>query len=453
MRRLRLFAAALMLLILSAAVTGYAQQAPNPILTVGQPSVGQIVQSTDVLRFDYTLTGAKAVTLQVLSENIHAAIRVVQNGAVIADQPNAAGDAVAVLNAVLAAGTYQVEVSASNGATGNLIVLVESEVDIVPQVLAPAAGIQSNTGASALALYVFQGLDEPANVLIFTDLTDHGVNARLTDPLTGQVIAVLSSATLGGRIHLPTGIRTYQLEITPSAPGQADPYTICFTPAALNTCDTVMIQDSNVGGQPVPTAIPPVTTPEVSASGTICTITPIPAGGVNIRQSANVQAQILGALPGGQFADVIGISPDTAFYNVKYGTVFGWVSAAVVTTQGDCAALQTIQPPAPIIPVQPTATPLPAQPTQPPAPPTAVPPSGPCLITINTPTYVYSIPNTDISNLYDQTQNSYQLIPTGRLADNSWWHTNYGGAWIQTSTFGSSATVTGDCSGLPIVSP
>ena len=141
-------------------------------------------------------------------------------------------------------------------------------------------------------------------------------------------------------------------------------------------------------------------------------------------------------------------------YNILYNGINGWVSASVVITNGDCSAVPTVNPPAPIVPTAapPTVTPIPAQPTVAAPQPTATQ-SGPCYISLTGDTRVYQIPNADISNLFDEVGAGGQLIPTGRLADNSWWHTNYGGAWIQTSAFGSTAQVNGDCSTLPIVSP
>jgi hypothetical protein len=122
------------------------------------------------------------------------------------------------------------------------------------------------------------------------------------------------------------------------------------------------------------------------------------------------------------------------------------VALSVVTTSGACGSAPVIAPPPIIVPTQPPATPMP--PTAPP-PPTA---SGPCLVTINSPTYVYSTTNDDIGNLFDQLQGG-ELIPIGRLANNSWWKTNYYNTWIKTSTFGQTASVSGDCSSLPVVTP
>ncbi len=66
---------------------------------------------------------------------------------------------------------------------------------------------------------------------------------------------------------------------------------------------------------------------------------------------------------------------------------------------------------------------------------------------------VYTQPNAQVDYLFDEVQQGYQLSPVGRLADNSWWKTSYGDAWIQTSLLGDKANLSGDCSSLPVVSP
>ncbi len=88
---------------------------------------------------------------------------------------------------------------------------------------------------------------------------------------------------------------------------------------------------------------------------------------------------------------------------------------------------------------------------QPDPTPTATP--APCLITITTEQLVYTRPEADPSYIFDEAQMNYQLVPTGRLADNSWWQTNYNDSWIETSAFGVSAETSGDCANLPIVFP
>jgi len=92
----------------------------------------------------------------------------------------------------------------------------------------------------------------------------------------------------------------------------------------------------------------------------------------------------------------------------------------------------------------PTATPVPLMTLEPNA-------SGPCLIETTDETKVYVA--ADAERLYDIIEAGYELTPTGRLADNSWFRTDYAEAWIQASALGSTARMTGDCSELPVVIP
>jgi hypothetical protein len=180
-----------------------------------------------------------------------------------------------------------------------------------------------------------------------------------------------------------------------------------------------------------------------------CTVSPVNAGGANIRQSASLNAIVLGALPSGAFADVIGIAPDRSFYNVLYDGINGWIASSAVSAAGNCDNAPIVQPPQ-VVPLPLTATPIPPSPVPP--MPTATQ-SGPCLIRMTGEALIYTQPTAGESNIYDEVQPGYELIPVGRLADNSWWQTNYAGAWIQTNLFGSVAQVSGNCSALPIVSP
>ncbi len=73
-----------------------------------------------------------------------------------------------------------------------------------------------------------------------------------------------------------------------------------------------------------------------------------------------------------------------------------------------------------------------------------------CLLAITGDTDIYSKPT--LSNTYGQAHAGYQFVPTGKLADNSWWQVSNQESWIPTSVFGQKATTSGDCNSLPVVS-
>lgn len=78
-------------------------------------------------------------------------------------------------------------------------------------------------------------------------------------------------------------------------------------------------------------------------------------------------------------------------------------------------------------------------------------PAGPCVVTIITEQLVYTRPEVDGSYIFDEARAGDVFNVVGRLANNSWWKTNYNDSWIQTSVFGTTAQSSGDCANLPIV--
>lgn len=84
-------------------------------------------------------------------------------------------------------------------------------------------------------------------------------------------------------------------------------------------------------------------------------------------------------------------------------------------------------------------------------------PAGPCIITFNAPTYVYTMPNNTTTDnfpdfLFDQVQGGeYEAV--GRLANNSWLKTNHFDSWFDIGAVGETAAIRGGCDTLPVVTP
>lgn len=440
-----------LLVLLTSAGAIFAQDAVSDgVLTVGSPAIGQITAEKSTLRYTYAVAGSQTVSLQALSDSVQPTLRILRGSDVIEEDTNLNGATTLTLNVFLSAGTYTVEVGSANAAVGTVFTLIENESPVPVEALFPQmfSGGQVSPENPAAA-FSFGSFTEIALLYVDSVNIDRAPLVRVVNTLTGDVVAQMSGGLLSLRLRFPAGTATYALEVVHSGGSElAEGFSVCLTYVSNLSCETsanvVIAPDAAL------TPLAPVVTEEPAAQA--CTVTSNAGGAVNIRQSATTASIIIGALPNGVSADVIGRSPDGAFFNILYNGINGWVSASVVTANGDCTLVATVNPPAPIVPtaVPPTSTPIPPQPTA--VPPTPVP-SGPCLITLTGATRVYTIPNADISNLFDEVGAGGQLIPTGRLADNSWWHTNYAGAWIQTSTFGVTAQVSGDCSTLPIVSP
>ncbi len=414
------------ILVTCAAVVG--AQGSIGTLTSGQPSTGQIATAGETLRFDYTLAQTSQVTLQALSDSVPPKLAILQNGQVVAAEDNASGALTISLNTLLQAGSYVVEVSAANNTTGLVILVVQSETPLNTTMLTAGQHINASVSASEpMMLYRFDALTEP--VYVYIDSPDGGVNVRFGDGVTGKQIAESGAEVLGARYRFGAGSQNYIVEIGSDSANQTASFSLCFSAVSANGCEA-----GNVDAPTQAPVIPVAPTAQASA----CTVTPNVTGGVNIRQSATTNSIILGSLPGNASADVLGISPQGSFYNILYSGINGWVALSVVNNNGNCATVSVVNPPAVVAPT--------ALPTQ--AAPTA---SGPCLISINSPTFVYTTTIADMNYLFDQVQGGSQLIPLGRLADNSWWQTNNYGAWIPTNVFGSTASISGNCSTLPIV--
>ena len=443
----------LLALLFSMTAVASAQEGTNGTLTMGQPSVGDVTADQS-LTYSYILTAPRTVTLQALGESVSPTITILQGGNIVAEELNAGGGQIVTLSTFLNAGSYVVEVGSTNEGQGTIILVVQSETPVDVQILLPSSTTNGEVSAEApMSVFSFSALSEPAYLYVESGLADSGSEVRLLNTTTQRTSGIIGADVLGARFRIPAGSSTYQVVVTHSGSASAEPFTLCLSAVSQGGCE--------VGSPQITPQTTLQTTPQADATSTLvtasaCTVTSSVGGAVNIRQSASTNAVVVGALPVGSNADVIGISPNGQFYNIFFNGLEGWVSLSVVTANGNCTDLATVEPP-PVI-AQPTQTPLPtATPTPLPPTPTPIPPSptpsGPCLITVVSPVNVYQIPVEQIDYLYDQVGASGQLIPIGRLADNSWWKTNYSSSWIQTSRFGNEVTVSGDCSGLPVVTP
>lgn len=436
LNRSRLLALVLvvLLLILPAGAQGF----PNGTLTTGQPSSMQMV-SGDVFVFDYVLAQTSSVTFQAISGTAQPTIRVQRDGVEIASQPNPNEEFAVELTAILSSGSYTIEVTGKNNTNGLVILSVQSEIPLPVVPLIPGVRASGTiSAAQPVAVFEFGPIPEASFLFIDTFLPDRGVDVRIVNLTSGADTGSSSAEVLGARFQFAPSANLYQLQVGGSGTQVDTPFDVCLTFLRVGGCDgSISVQPTTVSSEP--TAASATQTPA-------CTVTPNASGGVNIRQSATTNSIVIGALPTGTNATVLGKSPDGSFFNIELNGINGWVSAGVVTTNGDCANVPTVQPPAPIIP--PTATPVPTN-TPVPPPPTA---SGPCLLTITSPTFVYTTTIELVDYLYDQVQ-SGELVPVGRTADGAWYKTNYANAWIPTSAIGQTVSRSGNCNNLPTVSP
>lgn len=438
----RLFGLLMVMMACFAALGVNAQGESAGTLVLGQPVISQITIAGQTVTFDYTLTTPRQVVLQALAESAPPTITILQDGALVASDSNPDNAVTISLEAFLNAGSYQVQVGATGDATGLIVLVLQSETEAASTILSPGTTLSGVVSQDfPFALYSFDALSEPAFVYVESSLPDGGITARLVWAEDATVSGEMDASLLGTRFRIPGNSAAYQIEIEVGDVEGDAPFTLCMAPVSTGGCEE--------GSVPAPQATAEVVVIEPPADA-YCRVSSSTGSAVNIRQSASTQAVIVASLPANGSADVIGISPDGAFYNVLFSGSNGWVALSVVTSTGDCANILTITPPPVILPQNP-----PAAPTQPPVQPTVPPPptqSGPCLITMTGDMLIYTQPNAIPDYIYDQVHGGYQLIPVGRLADNSWWKTNYADAWVQLSLLNGVGQITGDCSNLPIVS-
>lgn len=413
-------------------------------LTLGQPVLVTLAAG-ETRTFTYSPAQTATVTFQALGQAAAPSLALARDGQVLAEEANTAQSLTITLTALLTpGGGYELTLGNPGGESGTLVLTALSETPVPALTLSPDIPLSGQVDAATPATIVrFTTLDEPAYLYIDSSgLVESGANFRIINGATGRVAGLLGSESTGGRFRFPAGITNYEITASFSQLTISDSFTMCLTAISAGGCGA-----GQSGADVVATVAALATETPVPA----CMVTPQGAGGANIRQSASTSSPLTGALPGGQSATVLGIAPNGAFYNIQYNNLTGWVALSVVNASGKCAGLPVVQPPPFVVP--PTATPVPPT-TAPTATtlPTATS-AGPCLITVTSAFLVYTQPTAIPDYIYDQVSPGYQLVPVGRLADNSWWKTNYLSSWVETSQFGSNAQVSGDCYLLPIIMP
>jgi len=426
----------LSLLLIVGVVTVQAWQGDGGELTTGQPAFGNITTAGGTLTYTYSLSDSRAVTLQVIGEVAQPTITILKNGQPVANQPNTEGSKIVSLTALLDAGTYTVQVGTVNNSVGSLIVVVQSATPVTTGQL-PIASVVSGqvTADIATATYNFTALPEAAFLYFESTLPTGGATIHLKNMAAGTESVINGADVSGTRFRIPAGSTAYEVDVTFSGTDQAQTFTLCLTLVSASSCETGSAPQTSTTGDV------PVSTPDAS-NPSACTVTPLNTNGANIRKYADTASPIVIGLPNGEVASVVGVSPAGNFFKVSYKNAGGWVAAIAVGTSGDCANIPVVNPPAFV----PTPTPTPIPPTKQPEP------IGPCLITMADKAFVYTRPDAQPDYLSDQVQKGYQLIPVGRLKDNSWWKTNYLNSWIETKYLGHEAKVSGNCNHLPVVS-
>ena len=328
----RLFALLVAGLMCGIALGIHAQSASAGTLEVGKPLPAQITAGA-TLNYDLILTEPSQVSLQALSDTGLPTITILSSGATVAQELNSSSSLTITLSALLNAGSYVVQIGTANNTSGLVVLVLQSESPVTTTALilaTPASGIVDS--AAPLALYSFRALTEPAFLYVRGASPDGGINVRLVDTTSGGVSGQFGADLIGARFQIPAGTAAYQVEVQDAGTGSPQMFTVCLAAVNAGGCETgAVVPQPQPTTAPPPTIAPPAATPELTPQG--CTVTPSVAGGVNIRQSASTASLLVGTLPTGAIANVIGISPDGQFYNVLYNGSNGWIALSVVQEQ------------------------------------------------------------------------------------------------------------------------
>ncbi len=426
----------LSLLLIVSAVSVHAWQGDGGELIIGQPAFGNIAAGTS-LTYTYNLSDSRAVTLQVIGEVVQPTITILKAGQPVASQPNVEGSKIVSLTALLDAGGYTIQVGSVNNTVGSVIVVVQSAEPITTGQLPIASVVIGQVKADVTtATYNFTALPEPAFLYFESTMPTGGATLHLKNTATGNESVINGADVSGARFRIPAGNTAYDINVAFTGSDQPQTFTLCLTLVSASSCEAGSAPQTITSDIPAPT-------PDAS-NPSVCTVTPLNANGANIRKTADTASPVIIGLPNGEIASVTGVSPAGNFFKVNYHNVNGWVAQVEVGSSGDLQGC-TRNHPACFRPD-----------THPHADPTdksarayrAVPhhhQSDKLLI--------YTRPDDKPDYIFDQVQKGYQLVPTGRLKNNSWWQTNYNGAWIQTKFFGHEARVSGNCNHLPVVNP
>ncbi|MBL8147670.1 MAG: SH3 domain-containing protein [Anaerolineae bacterium] len=242
-------------------------------------------------------------------------------------------------------GTYALLVGGANGTIGDFLIKLNGLQAGEPPALPPGSAAVADFTASPLPQFIAIPVDPsaPGTLTLAASPATFAFSAQLYGP-DGSLIALLDGVPQAS-VNLP------------AAAGAA---VIALQPASLDS--TGMVQISTGGALPDNVTAPAATQEPGAAAVAPANVCTASSGGtVNLRSGPGTNYGIVGSLNPGMFLPVQGISPDRGWYAVNTNGAQAWSSATVVTLNGPCGNLSTIQPPAApptAAPGQATATPF-----------------------------------------------------------------------------------------------
>ncbi len=215
-------------------------------------------------------------------------------------------------------------------------------------------------------VYVVHGQFQIRGTANLPNMTNYFIEChRLNDDLTLQ--GDWLPAILPSRVAVQDGILgvwdttlfadgIYQLRLTVNV-SQGDPVLVVVSPLRVQNTPSPF----EAAPTPTPLLPPSLPTPTpISAQGATPRVT-VGDQNANVRQGDSVLYNVVGYLPAGTSAPILGISSrGTGWYQIQLDNgQIGWIAPSIVTTSGDLTNLPRIEPPPPPPPTAIPATPVP----------------------------------------------------------------------------------------------
>lgn len=355
----------LFLLLLTGITVTFAQSVPTPI-AIGENAIGVLSPESPGARYAVNVAGGETAILQVLtlSGGLIPRFQVYNpDGVAIIDQGNVSG-AITLTATVsfTAPGVYTIAVQGENGTTGQFVLSLQPGAPPPAVELSRSQPVSTVVGTSApLHVYRFSTTTADADLTlsVLTQTSSAGVLVSLFDEDTGKTLATSDSSFGGVAYRLLAAERRYRVEVRAGdTPGDIA-FSIC-----LGACANGLISPGNTQpSAPIPT---PTLSPQVPQAAA-CTVVSTAGGSVNIRSGPGTGYLIIGSLPLGTAAPVVGQNGTggNAWFQINLNGLVGWVSAAVTRQDGDCSTVPFTSAPA-NAPLAPTAAPAQQNNPQPP---------------------------------------------------------------------------------------
>ncbi len=194
-------------------------------------------------------------------------------------------------------------------------------------------------------------LNQPINVNVTA--TDSVGITRIQLLAGGAIVKTVSSQNTGGDRNM-----TVLLDYTPTSEGSLILQVIAYRGSVTSSPVTITVTVTR-SATPTNTTAPIVVVtqpPVVNPNDPTCRV--VTSSSVNLRTGPGTVYDVITILASGVAAPITGRVGDNSWWQVRFGSLTGWVSNTVVTIYGNCASV--IIPPIPPTPtprVSPTITP------------------------------------------------------------------------------------------------